>query len=165
MKTRPGDFLWKSRWLYLVCACAVWHWEPRQVLLLCSWFSLMRYQPQTSIHQPHWWGQRGATASVKRGIMVPRVRIGQPCLQRLLGTEGLKQYTTPASTLLCSTSLSSLSLRAVSLDLVFFSFFFISLIFWNKGPKSTSGIWRPNLCEHVCVNRLKGEAAEAWLIK
>lgn len=31
---------------------------------------------------------------------------GQPCLQRLPGRESLKQYTTPASTLLCYTRLS-----------------------------------------------------------
>lgn len=62
--------------------------------------------------------------------------IGLPCLQRLLGTEGLKQYTTPASTLLCSASLGSLTLGAASQE------FFISLIFWNKEPKEkcTSGI-------------------------
>lgn len=94
--------------------------------------------------------------------MAPCVGIGQPCLQRLLGAEGLKQYTTPASTLLCSASLSSLTLRAASQD------FFISLIFRNKDPqeKCTSGIWRPNFLNvHVCVNGLKGKATEARLIK
>lgn len=44
-------------WVYacvLVCVHeCVRHWEPGQVLLLCSWVSLMRYQAQTSIHQPH----------------------------------------------------------------------------------------------------------------
>lgn len=36
--------------------------------------------------------------------MAPCAGIGQLCLQRLLGTLGLKQYTTPA-TLLCSANL------------------------------------------------------------
>lgn len=158
----PGGCIWCVR------VCAAWHWEPRQVLLLCSWVSLMRYQPQTSIHQPHWWGQRGATASVKRGIMVPRVRIGRPCLQRLLGTEGLKQYTTPASTLLCSASLSSLSLRAVSLDFFFFFFYYLFDFLEQRRRKKnvlleSGGLIYVSMC--VCVNRLNGEAAEAWLIK
>ncbi len=110
-----------------VCACVSVPLGARQVPLLCSWAGLMRYQTQTSIHQPHWWGQWGATASVKRGIMAPHVGIGRPCLQRLLGTEGLKQYTTPASTLLCSARLSSLTLGAASLD-------FLSL--WLSGAKT-----------------------------
>lgn len=96
-----------------VCACVSVALVARQVPLLCSWAGLMRYQTQTSIHQPYWWGQWGATTSVKRCILAPCVGIGQPCLQRLLGTEGLKQYTTSASTLLCSARLSSLTLRAL----------------------------------------------------
>lgn len=88
--------------VFCVCCVSVTLGVP----LLCSWVSLMRYQTQTSIHQPHWWGQWGATASVKRGIMAPRVEIGGPCLQRLLSTEGLKRYTTPASTSLCSAKLT-----------------------------------------------------------
>lgn len=136
--------LFTNSLVILVCrvrACVSVALGARQVPLLCSWAGLMRYQTQTSIHQPHWWGQWGATASVKRGIMAPRVGIGQPCLQRLLGTEGLKQYTTAASTLLCSVRSSSLTLGAASQD------FFLSL--WFSGTKTqkkkcTSGIWRPN---------------------
>lgn len=94
---------------------------------------------------------RGNCFSKERHYIAPHVGIGPPCLQRLLGTEGLKQYTIPASTLLCSARLSSLTLRPASQEF----FFFISLIFWNKDPKEkcTSGIRRPNfqMCACVCV--------------
>lgn len=150
------------------CACVSVALGARQVPLLCSWAGLMRYQTQTSIHQPHWWGQWGATASVKRGIMASRVGIGQPCLQRLLSTEGLKQYTTPASTLLRSARFSSLTLGAASQDFFFF-FLFISLIFWNKEPKKKNVplVYGGLISKrgHVCVNGLKGEAIGSWLIK
>lgn len=126
-----GHSLYKPSGYFGVSSVCLWErvaLGARQVPLLCSWAGLMRYQTQTSIHQPHWWGQWGATASVKRHIMAPCVGIGRPCLQRLLGTEGLKQYTTAASTLLCSARLSSLTLRAASQD------FFLSL--WFSGTKT-----------------------------
>lgn len=130
-----------------VCACVSVTLGAIQVPLLCSWAGLMRYQTQTSIHQPHWWGQWGATASVKRGIMAPHVGIGRPCLQRLLGTEGLKQYTTPASTFLCSAKLSSLTLGAASRD--FLSLWFSGTKTQKKNVLLESGglIFK---CVHVC---------------
>lgn len=69
--------------------------------------------------------------------MAPRVGIGRPCLQRLLGTEGLKQYTTPASTLLCSARLSSLTLGAASLDF----FFFYLFDYLEQRPKRKMYFW------------------------
>lgn len=125
----------------LVCgvrACATVALRARQVPLLCSWAGLMRYQTQTSIHQLHWWGQWEATASVKRGIMAPCAGIGQLCLQRLLGTLGLKQYTTPA-TLLCSANLD-LSPSGQRPFPFFFNFDCVEqrperkIYFWNLRP-------------------------------
>ena len=91
--------------------------------------------------------------------MARRVGIGQPCLQRLLGTEGLKQYTTPASTLLRSVRLNSWTLGGS------FSGLFISLIFLEQRPKRKMYYFCYieaqflNVC--MCVNGLKGEAIEA----
>lgn len=159
----PGDCLCNSAGYFGVqgeCVLLVW---ARQVPLLCSWGGLMRYQTQTSIHQPHWWGQWGATASVKRGIMAPHVGIGRPCLQRLLGTEGLKQYTTPDSTLLCSATLGSFTLGAA-----FLGTFYLFDLPEQRPKREKMYFWIPeawflNVC--MCVNGLKGQAIEAWLIK
>lgn len=121
----PSTARWlfsQSQWLFLCATCIECdECGSRSVPLLCSWVGLMRYQSQTSIHQPHWWGQWGATALVKRGIVASGVGIGQPCLQRLVRAEGLKQNTsTAASTSLSSAGLNSLALRGSSSGLWFF---------------------------------------------
>lgn len=131
----------------LVCsvrACVTVALRARQVPLLCSWAGLMRYQTQTSIHQLHWWGQWEATASVKRGIMAPCAGIGQLCLQRLLGTLGLKQYTTPA-TLLCSANLD-LSPSGQRPWTFFFPFPFFNFDCVEQRPERKIYFWnlRPN---------------------
>lgn len=59
------------------------------------------------------------------------VWMGRPCLQRLLGAEGLKQYTTAASTLLRSAGPGALALRAASQDFFLNLFDFLG----EKRPK------------------------------
>lgn len=87
-----------------LCACWSVAFVATQVPLFCSWASLMRYQTQTSIHQPHWWGQWGATASLKKALWC-LCGIGRPCLQRLLVRGCLKQYTTSSLSALLHSAL------------------------------------------------------------
>lgn len=77
LRVSSGEFRCEAA-VQRVCVWASVTSGAQQVPLLCSWVVLMRYQTQTSIHQPHWWGQWGATASVKGAIMVPRAETGGP---------------------------------------------------------------------------------------
>lgn len=103
-----GNSLYKPRtycdlWTSL-SACWSVAFVATQVPLFCSWASLMRYQTQTSIHQAHWWGQWGATASLKKALWC-LCGIGRPCLQRLLVRGCLKQYTTSSLSALLHSAL------------------------------------------------------------
>ena len=87
---------------------------------------------------------------------------------KVIGHRGLETvHHTTASTLLCSATLISLTLGAAFLRLFFFFLYLFD--FQEQRPKwEKFYFWNPeayflNVC--MCVNGLKGEAIQVWLIK